>query len=149
MRILAVSQGDAQNRSLPRWATSMSETSMVPAPVEFQLLRRVQGLVDYLYQIVDQELVTPRVARLAWEAWSALSNSVGNALLVPDVCPGPDGELLYTWDQGEHYLELEIFPAAPAELFYENDATGAVWESIFSIGEMVPAEVLEKLRLFV
>src|SRR5438552_1289918 len=107
----------------------MSETSMVPAPVEFQLLRRVQGLVDYLYQIVDQELVTPRVARLAWEAWSALSNSVGNALLVPDACPGPNGELLYTWDRGEHHLELEIFPTAPAELFYENNATGAVWES--------------------
>src|SRR2546425_555455 len=127
----------------------MSEMSTAPPHSEFQLLRRVQGLVNYLYQIVDQELVTPRLARLAWEAWSALSNSMGNALLVPDACPGPNGELLYTWDRDGHHLELEILPDVPAELFYENDATGAVWESLFSMGEPVPAEVLEKLRLFV
>jgi hypothetical protein len=109
----------------------------------------VQGLVDYLYQIVDQELVPPRLARLAWEAWSTLSNSVGNALLVPDACPGPDGQLLYTWDRDEHHLELEIFPDTPAEFFYENDATGHVWETQFDIGAPVSAEVLDKVRLFV
>jgi hypothetical protein len=72
----------------------MSETSTFPPSSEFPLLRRVQGLVDYLYHIVDQELITPRVARLAWNAWTTLSNSIGNALLVPDACPGPYGELL-------------------------------------------------------
>src|SRR5713101_6782623 len=105
----------------------MSETSTAPALTEFQLLRRVQGLVDYLYQIVDQELVTPRLARRAWEAWAALSNNMGNALLVPDACPGPNGELLYTWDRDADHLELEIFPDAAAEFFYENDASDEVW----------------------
>src|SRR6266849_3437066 len=127
----------------------MSERSTVPPPSELSLLRRVQGLVDYLYQIVDQELITPRVARLAWNAWTAMSNSTGNALLVPDACPGPDGELLYTWDRGEHHLELEVFADTPAEFFYENDLSGEVSEATLVIGEPVPAEVLEKLRLFV
>jgi hypothetical protein len=127
----------------------MSETSVVPAPSEFQLLRRVQGLVDYLYGIVDQELVTPRLARRAWQAWTALSDSVGNALLVPDACPGPNGELLYTWDREGHHLELEIFPDAPAEFFYENDNSGEVWEAAYVIGEPIPPEALDRLRLFV
>jgi hypothetical protein len=109
----------------------------------------VQGLVDYLYEIADQELIPQRVARLAWNAWTTLSNSTGNALLVPDACPGPEGELLYTWDRGEHHLELEIFADAPAEFFYENDASGEASEWTFLIGEPLPAEVLDKLRLFV
>ena len=99
--------------------------STAPPHSEFQLLRRVQGLVNYLYQIVDQELVTPRLARMAWEAWAALSNSMNNALLVPDACPGPNGELLYSGDRDEHHLELEIFLDAPAEFFYENDTRGS------------------------
>ena len=103
----------------------MSELSTAPADSEFQLLRRVQGLVDYLYRITDEELVTPRLARMAWEAWAALSNSMHNALLVPDACPGPNGELLYTWDRDGHHLELEIFLDAPAEFFYENDTRGS------------------------
>jgi len=127
----------------------MSELSTAPADSEFQLLRRVQGLVDYLYRITDEELVTPRLARMAWEAWAALSNSMHNALLVPDACPGPNGELLYTWDRDGHHLELEIFLEAAAAFFYENDASGEVWESVFVIGEPVSAEVQDKLRLFV
>jgi hypothetical protein len=127
----------------------MSEIATVPPASEYSLLRRVQGLVDYLNQMVDQELITPRVARLAWNAWTALSNSAGNALLVPDACPGPDGELLYTWDRGEHHLELEIFAESPAEFFYENDASGEVGEAAFVVGESVPAEVVPRLRLFV
>jgi hypothetical protein len=127
----------------------MSEIATVSPSAEFSLLRRVQGLVDYLNQMVDQELITPRVARLAWNAWTALSNSTGNALPVPDACPGPDGELLYTWDQGEHHLELEIFADTPAEFFYENEASGEVGEATFVIGEPVPAEVLTRLQILV
>ena len=127
----------------------MSELSTAPADSEFQLLRRVQGLVDYLYRITDEELVTSRLTRMAWEAWAALSNIMNNALLVPDACPGPNGELLYTWDRDGHHLELEIFLEAAAEFFYENDASGEVWESVFVIGEPVSAEVQDKLRLFV
>src|SRR5437588_11368997 len=127
----------------------MSEIATVPPSPQFSLLRRVPGLVDYLNQMVDQELITLRVARLAWNAWTALSNSTGNALLVPDACPGPDGELLYTWDRGDHHLELEIFADTPAEFFYENDASGEVGEATLVIGEPVPAEMLDRLQLFV
>jgi hypothetical protein len=127
----------------------MSEISTVPSPSEYRLLRRVQGLVDYLNQCVDQELITARVARLAWTAWTALSDSTGNALLVPDASPGPDGQLLYTWDRDEHHLELEVFADAPAEFFYENEASGEAGEATLDIGEPVPAEMLSRLRLFV
>jgi hypothetical protein len=61
----------------------MSETTTAPVQVELRLLQRVQGLVDYLYQLVDRELVTLRLARMAWEAWATLSNSLGNVLSVP------------------------------------------------------------------
>jgi hypothetical protein len=46
----------------------VSEALTHPAPDEMKLLKRVQGLVDYLYDVVDQELVTQRLARLAWDA---------------------------------------------------------------------------------
>src|SRR5438034_355379 len=46
-------------------------------------------------------------------------------VLVPDARPGPNGELLYSWDRDEHHLELEIFLDAPAEFFYENDTRGS------------------------
>jgi hypothetical protein len=128
---------------------SMSETFTAAAQTEYKLLRRVQGLVDYLYQIEDQELITPRLARLAWDAWTTLSNSLGNALSVPDACPGSDGELLYTWDRDEHHFELEVFPDAPAEFFYRNRTSGELWGCEYTLGEPVPCEALDRLRLFV
>jgi hypothetical protein len=72
---------------------------------------------------------------------------MGNLLSVPDACPGPDGQLLYTWDHGDHHLELELFPDAPAEFFYENDTTGDVWEATYIVGKSVPAGAMDKLRI--
>ncbi len=127
----------------------MSEMAAAPVQTEMRLLRRVQGLVDYLYQIVDQELVPQRLARMAWEAWTTLSASLENLLPVPDACPGPDGQLLYSWERDGHYLELEIFPDRPAEFFYENLASGEVWEAEYTVGEPPVPEAVARLRLFV
>jgi hypothetical protein len=112
-------------------------------------IRRVQGLIDYLDRITADKLITPQMARLAWDAWNKLSGATENTLPVPDACPGPDGVLLYTWDRGEHHLELEIFPASPAEFFYRNRTSGALWECEYVIGEPIPNDALTRLRVFI
>lgn len=112
-------------------------------------LRRVQGLIDYLDQITADSQVTPQLARLAWDAWNSLSAATGNSLPVPDACPGSEGELLYTWDRDEHHLELEIFPAAPAEFFYRNRQTGDLWECEHVIGQPLPSEALARLQVLI
>jgi hypothetical protein len=127
----------------------MSEIATPTLQAPAANLRRVQRLIDYLDGITADALITPEMARLAWDAWNKLSVAIENALPVPDACPGPDGELLYTWDRGEHHLELEVFPASPAEFFYRNRASGELWECEYIIGEPVPIDALTRLRLFV
>jgi hypothetical protein len=128
--------------------TIMSEIATPTLQAPAAILRRVQGLIDYLDRITADSLVTPQMARLAWDAWNRASAATGNALRVPDACPGPDGALLYTWDRGEHHFELEIFPNAPAEFFYRNRHTGELWECEYVVGESLPSDVLARLQLF-
>ena len=129
--------------------TRMSEIATPTLQAPAANLRRVQGLIDYLDRITADSRVSPELARLAWDAWNILSAATGNALPVPDACPGSDGELLYTWDRDEHHFELEIFPDAPAEFFYHNRHTGELWEADYTVGEAVSTDVLNRLRLFV
>jgi hypothetical protein len=126
----------------------MSEIATPTLQAPAAILRRVQGLIDYLDRITAQSLVTPQMARLAWDAWNKLSVATENALPVPDAGPCPDGQLLYTWDRGEHHFELEILPASPAEFFYRNRSSGELWECEYVIGQPIPEDALAKLQLF-
>jgi hypothetical protein len=126
----------------------MSEIATPTLQAPAAILRRVQGLIDYLDRITADNLVTAQMAGLAWDAWDKLSVAADNALPVPDAGPGPDGQILYTWDREEHHFELEILPASPAEFFYRNRNSGELWEWEYVIGQPIPADVLAKLRLF-
>ena len=110
-------------------------------------MERAQELEGYLTKIRDERLVSPAMAELAWTAWEQLSGNVGD-LAVPDACPGPDGQLLFSWEREPHYLELELFLDGPGEFFYRNDHTGALWQCEWRAGEPVPTEAAAKLALF-
>ena len=105
-----------------------------------------QSLADYLSRMVQLGDITHRTATLAWDAWNQFVQA-DPALPPPNACPGPDGQLLFTWDDQEHHVELEIFPEGPAEMFYRNRSSGALWEYDFTIGDPIAQSVKDKLRL--
>jgi hypothetical protein len=87
-----------------------------------------------------------------WFAWTAvrqLNEATQRRLSEPDVCPGPDGHLLYTWDTDRHHVELEVFPTGVGEFFAcTRPHGGDLWGADYRIGEPVPTGVLEHLRPF-
>jgi hypothetical protein len=108
---------------------------------------RETKLCGYVKQVAGQGLISSDMADTAWQAWEELSRGVPG-LAVPDACPGPDGTLLFTWDRGEHHLELEFYADEPPSFFYANRKTGALWEAPYNTAEHIPAEVKTKLKLF-
>ena len=71
---------------------------------------RAQILSYYLGKVSRAGEIDHHTAVLSWRAWLSLRNATSPLLPVPDACSGPDGQLLFTWDRGEHHLELEVFP---------------------------------------
>ena len=130
----------------------ISQTPMVPSDPKFEVLlrefARTQQLQYYLQQVTEAGHLSPNTASLAWEGWKALSTAMSDRLPVPDACPGPDGQLLYTWDKKEYHFELEIFPDGLGEFFYMNRVTGETWEYDHRMGDEIPNEVKVKLRIF-
>src|SRR5205809_6924017 len=95
------------------------------------------GIATYLHQLAqDQIICKPTMARTL-EAWGRLA-AAAKGLPAPDATPGPDGQVLYTWDRDRHHLELEILPAGPAEFFYRDRRSGGLWECEFELSEAVP-----------
>jgi hypothetical protein len=108
-------------------------------------LNRIEGLAYYLGRIAQTGEIAAHTATLALQVWNDLHKAT-SSLPVPDAAPGPDRQLLYTWNQGEHHLEFEIFPAEPAEFFYLNRATHISWEESYVIGSTLSDAILKHLR---
>jgi hypothetical protein len=133
-------------------AVTLSEQYSVEAGVRSRALirekARAQRLSYYLGELSRSGLIDQYMAVLAWKAWNQL-RTVTPCLLVPDASPGPDGQVLYTWDHEQDYLELEIFPSGAAEFFYRNRASGQLWGYDYKVGELnFPQEVKDRLALF-
>ncbi len=113
---------------------------------------RIADLKRYLGQVSSHEeeepLISESTAALSLKAWSEIWSVSGRRLPVPDACPGPEGQLLYTWDREEHHLELEIFPDGRGELFYRNRKSGELWDLEYMVEDFIPAVIFGKLRLF-
>lgn len=107
---------------------------------------RVQKLSEYLRALSERDRVPIAVVEQAWEAWSALATT--DAVPVPDAAPGPDGQLLFTWDREAHHLELEFSPGATPSFFYRNRQTAEVWEDEWRPGESIPTQVRTRLAHF-
>ena len=110
---------------------------------------RLEGLRDYIKRVQKEELVSSKVAALALKLWEKLSAATGNSLAVPDACTGPDGELLYAWDRGDHHCELEIELEAQPTFFYWNRKSGESWETDIDLHCPVREEVLLRLGAFI
>jgi hypothetical protein len=129
-------------KGLPNYYRGVSRRSELSSHAPKQRLR------SYLRAVSESGEISEETARLAWKGWTQLWLALPYALPVPDACPGPDGQLLYTWDQDEHHFELEIFPNGSGEFFYRNRTTGKLWGVDYVIGEQVPQEAIDKLKLF-
>jgi hypothetical protein len=81
-------------------------------------------LNSYLNLLVQEGLVAKETADSAWQAWRDLDNYFLGELPVPGASPGPDGQILYTWDKGDHHLEIEFFACEPTTVFCMDRATG-------------------------
>lgn len=123
-----------------------SEADRYATPV--LLDERVQELSAYLEGLVGSHEISSDTATYAWNAWKDLSGAAGGTLLVPDAAPGPNGELLYTWNRGEHHFELEMFANGSAEMFYANRESGELWGSEYCPGESLSPEAAAKLGFF-
>lgn len=110
---------------------------------------RGQRLSHYLRQVSQAGDIDHYTAVRAGRAWRELRAATSARLPVPDACPGPDGELLFTWDLDEHHLEVEIYPSGQAEAFYRNRASGELWERRYDIDLPVPLELRDKLGLLI
>jgi len=102
----------------------------------------------YLREAEAGRLVATSVATAARRIWTALSGAFDHQLSVPDACPGPDGDLLYTWDRGHHHFELEIEPGAVPTAFSWNRKTGETWVGDAEESSADWEEVLSRLRAF-
>ena len=108
---------------------------------------RVQELAYYLGTVSNAGDISSETAKAALTVWNDLSQMF-RALAVPDAAPGPDRQLLYTWNRGKHHLELEIFPAAPAEFFYYNRDSEATWQEDYRVGDPLSTDAQAKLSIF-
>lgn len=107
---------------------------------------REAKLYGYLEQVAAEGLISRRLSTSAWEAWKTLADAMPD---VPNACPGPDGSLLFTWDRGEHHLELEFYPDELPSFFYANRDTSALWEAEYDAGQPLNSEIRAKLALFI
>jgi hypothetical protein len=132
----------------PRRVGERQVTGQVVNKHAGQQIAREQRLYHYLADIRDREEISASTADAASKMWQVLKQmppaGTGKALPVPDASPGPDGELLYVWNKDEHHFELEFIPGAPMEFFYRNRNTGAIWGTVYSQGEDLPEEVIDR-----
>jgi hypothetical protein len=105
--------------------------------------------VHYLHEIAGGEdpLVSQETSGAALVAWVLLRRDAPR-LPVPAAGVGEDGEILYTWNQGEHHLELEISSDGSAHFYYLNRKTDLEVYSQYVVGGPMPRWVVRKLGLF-
>lgn len=105
---------------------------------------------EYLQRVSTEgtsPLITPAVAKKAWDFWQVVRKAVGTTIPIPSAGTGPDGVMFYSWDNGEHHLEAEFYPNRETEFFYRNRRTGELWGDDYS-KRVLSADLLTKLRLF-
>lgn len=114
-------------------------------------------LLSYFNSLRDEARVTggsefsKQVIDIAWEVWKILRSyfmAKGLCLKVPDACPGQRDNFMYTWSEGEHYLECEIFGSGEIEFFYRNRKTAQVWGEDTTLKQGFSNAIFGKVELF-
>lgn len=91
---------------------------------------------------------TVEVGRILWQKLSSLLSNLDRCLVEPNVCPGDDGHIMYSWIKEELYLECEFWESGKVEFFYRNRDSGELWGEDTSIDEEFSAQAIEKLAHF-
>lgn len=112
--------------SLFSWSKQVGRPcGAVAAPKEIGPGPRLQEHRKYLQKLERDGEISTELENTAWRILLDLLDAAGSSLAIPDACPGSDGQLLYTWDQAEHHLELEMFLIGTSSL-YRNRRTGGL-----------------------
>src|SRR5260370_953215 len=69
---------------------------------------RMTSLTGYLRKLAAEGLADIKTLEFAQQTWKRLDEVFSGSLAIPDAAPGPDGQILFTWDKGEHHAEIEI-----------------------------------------
>jgi hypothetical protein len=109
---------------------------------------RGQRLFQFLQKLMRSGEVPTATADVAWRTWNQLKTQAAGPLLVPDASGGPNGGLLFFWDQGEHHLELEFLADGEVEFFYRNRRTGTLWGADHHNGQPFAEEILSHVAFF-
>lgn len=112
--------------------------------------KRYSHLISYIDGCEGKE-VTKDILNLSKSVIECLLSRIRDKnrfLLIPNVCPGLNNNFMYVWDNGENYLECEIFLSGDVEFFYKERTTNHVWGIDTLIGVSIPDEVVSKLLLF-
>lgn len=65
---------------------------------------------------------------------------------MPNVAPGPEGLIAFTWRTTDHYLTLELCGDGRIEAFHENLRTGELWSDE---GHAISDRFVDRLRCHV
>ncbi len=133
--------------------------SLAARPAEERLPRsewaaRIHDFRDYVNRLADDRdggrSIGPDVARTALKLWWKCFGSFDGSLAIPDVAAGEAGELLFIWKHSHHYLSVEMTADGPAEVFYRNQKTGAIWGRDLNLSDReIPGPILGRLAYFV
>lgn len=85
---------------------------------------------SYFEEAVEQQFVLQSVVNQATAAWWHCFRLTDGRLPLPATSAGPDGKLMYSWDNGEHHLEFEFAEDSGLEIFYRNRLDERLWEDV-------------------
>jgi hypothetical protein len=106
---------------------------------------REEKLERYLRGVIDKGYASQVTVATACSAWNDLDAATGRQVPIPNAGPGPNGEVIFTWDRNEHHFELEVSPAEPPYLFYRNRESELTWGADFEPGQTIPADAVRHL----
>ena len=66
----------------------------------------------YLEKVLSERFIN----RIVYEASIGLLEKMPD-MPIPMACTGPDGRMLYSWDNKQHHFEAEFFPDGKIEFF--------------------------------
>lgn len=129
-------------------ALELWDRFMTEAPPAEEVLGLERFLMSLVGVEVEEGIIREDVATRAAAFWRGLSARV-KGVPEPIAAAGPNGEIGFTWDRGDHHLEVEFSPDGSLEAFYRNRRTRESWHSSEADGEVVIPETEEALRLFI
>ena len=111
--------------------------------------KKTGELVSYIERNTDDGLLQGEHASGYLRVWNDLQLAIaksGFQLQVPNACPGPDGDLLYTWDSGNDHFECELYPDGNVAYFYKNRKTKESWLLDTTISDAIPEKAISLLK---